>query len=25
VSVLEQDVCRGVAHPVVQRPGVLPR
>jgi hypothetical protein len=25
VSVLEQDVCRGVAHPVVQRLGVLPR
>jgi hypothetical protein len=25
MSVLEQDVCRGVAHPVVQRPGVLPR
>jgi hypothetical protein len=25
VSVLEQDVCRGVTHPVVQRPGVLPR
>jgi hypothetical protein len=25
VSVLEQDLCRGVAHPVVQRLGVLPR
>ena len=25
VSVLEHDVCRGVAHPVVQRPGVLLR
>jgi hypothetical protein len=25
VSILEQDVCRGVAHLVVQRPGVLPR
>jgi hypothetical protein len=25
VSVLEHDVCRGVAHPVVQRLGVLPR
>jgi hypothetical protein len=25
VSVLEQDVCRGVTHPVVQRLGVLPR
>jgi hypothetical protein len=25
LSVLEHDVCRGVAHPVVQRPGVLPR
>jgi hypothetical protein len=25
VSVLEHDVCRGGAHYVVQRPGVLPR
>jgi hypothetical protein len=25
VSVLEHDVCSGVAHPVVQWPGVLPR
>jgi hypothetical protein len=25
VSVLEHDVCSGVAHRVVQRPGVLPR
>jgi hypothetical protein len=24
VSVLEHDVCRGVVHPVVQRPSVLP-
>jgi hypothetical protein len=23
VSVLEHNVCRGVAHPVMQRPGVL--